>query len=504
MQQVPAAALGALAALLSLAGPLAATDRYVDVVHGSDTNGGTSQTDAWRTITHAFSVGGADRLLVAPGTYSASTGEVFPLGDAMQLVGLRGSSATVIDGQGASVTLFEGRFLHLRGLTLRRADNGAVFSTTGDHSTTELIDVRIEDMRAWAFRGLMSPPGQYGIGILTSTLEHVRVSNCGAGGVSLACWAFSGDAQVHASDSQFVDNGGVGIELEDGNGHYSAHLQLDRCQVVGNAGDGVRGPADYTSGAMLYDSVLARNGGRGFSGTAWICRCTIADNTAAGASFHSQFFPGAVLSCILCGNGDDLAWGGSGVSASYCDIGDGDFAGTAGNISAPPRFVDAVNGDYRLQYDSPCLESADPGYTGSIDLAGNPRSFDGNLDTQTGPDMGAYELVPLVARGVPGLGATIELELWGPDAAPTIVFASRAPLASVPRGTLFGDFYLAPGSATVLAHTQTSAGPPNVLPVGLPSNPIWIGRELSFQALVDSGQGPGRALTNPVEITLRP
>lgn len=150
MKQVPWAALPALAALLSLAGPLAATDSHVDVVHGSDTNGGTSPADAWRTITHAFAVGGADRLLVAPGTYSASTGEVFPLGDAMQVVGLRGSAATVIDGEGASVTLFEGRFVHLRG---GRRTSERTTSAPANHPRGALGTARTRPERSPARQG---------------------------------------------------------------------------------------------------------------------------------------------------------------------------------------------------------------------------------------------------------------------------------------------------------------------------------------------------------------
>ena len=62
--------------------------------------------------------------------------------------------------------------------------------------------------------------------------------------------------------------------------------------------------------------------------------------------------------------------------AKYSDI-QGGWPGT-GNIRSNPRFVDPYNGDFRLQFDSPCIDTGDPAY--EIPINGGSRI-----------DMGAYE-----------------------------------------------------------------------------------------------------------------
>ena len=53
---------------------------FVDPVAGSDLNGGQSQGDAFKTLTHALTqAGAADNVFCVPGTYSAASGETFPI-----------------------------------------------------------------------------------------------------------------------------------------------------------------------------------------------------------------------------------------------------------------------------------------------------------------------------------------------------------------------------------------------------------------------------------------
>jgi len=64
-----------------------------------------------------------------------------------------------------------------------------------------------------------------------------------------------------------------------------------------------------------------------------------------------------------------------------------------GNIDRDPFFIDPENNDYRVQANSPCIDSGSP--TGpATDLDGNPRPVDVLGIGRDGPgayDMGCYE-----------------------------------------------------------------------------------------------------------------
>jgi parallel beta helix pectate lyase-like protein len=124
--------------------------------------------------------------------------------------------------------------------------------------------------------------------------------------------------------------------------------------------------------------------------------CTFA-STAYSNCFKRPFEPTSGPSrfsnCICWGHatpfhGDDWI-------VTYCDV-RGGFDG-AGNIGEDPLFVNASGGDFHLQANSPCIDSAS--VTGpSTDLDGNARPLDvpgiGRDGSGDEFDMGAYEFVP--------------------------------------------------------------------------------------------------------------
>ncbi len=127
---------------------------------------------------------------------------------------------------------------------------------------------------------------------------------------------------------------------------------------------------------------------------------------------HNKPTSNAMLAnCILWGNVpnevNDYDYPSSSAAVSYSDV-KGGYSGT-GNINADPCFVDADANDFRLLYDSPCIDSADnnsvPADTADLDndgntvepipfdLSGLPRFIDGDCNDTDVVDMGAYEFL---------------------------------------------------------------------------------------------------------------
>ncbi len=78
--------------------------------------------------------------------------------------------------------------------------------------------------------------------------------------------------------------------------------------------------------------------------------------------------------------------------AEIYNVGTSTVTDGGGNLDDDPLFVDAANGDLRLQFDSPAIDSGtNAAVTASFDLDGNPRLVDGDWDGTVTVDMGAYE-----------------------------------------------------------------------------------------------------------------
>jgi len=179
------------------------------------------------------------------------------------------------------------------------------------------------------------------------------------------------------------------------------------------------------SNVTLYNVIFSGNkavadGGGIFnqSSDPTLNNVTIAGNYAAnrGGGVYDMGSSSTITNSILWGNlavtaGHQLYDdGGAPMIITFSDI-QGSSVSGVGNIDVDPLFVTPVDpataptttGDFHLQRGSPAIDSGDNGVCLSIDLDGNNRPIDGDLDGSAMCDMGAYEklidlFLPLITR----------------------------------------------------------------------------------------------------------
>ena len=205
---------------------------------------------------------------------------------------------------------------------------------------------------------------------------------------------------------------------------------VERCAIVGNEAYQSGGGA---SGAVCYDSEIIGNTATIHGGGADYCKlynCVLAGNECALSSeaYGGGAYHGELENCLVYGNRSTNG-GGGGVSLAVCRnctiygnscgynsggthawlvnglpggtnfncIVYGNIAGTTDKEIDPrmasfncytndPHFMRAEAGDFRLRYNSPCINAGNNAYvTNTVDFAGNAR-----IDNNT-VDIGAYE-----------------------------------------------------------------------------------------------------------------
>jgi hypothetical protein len=156
------------------------------------------------------------------------------------------------------------------------------------------------------------------------------------------------------------------------------------------------GASPLISNCIFLANSAIQNGGaiRNNSSSPTITNCTFYGNYAGtGAAMYniSSSFP-VMTNCIVWGNNNGIEDAGTTTTASYSII-QGGYP--SGNLNADPLFMDAANGNLRLQACSPAIDAGTSNGAPSNDLEGNPRPVN------NGFDMGAYEFqdapTPLVA-----------------------------------------------------------------------------------------------------------
>jgi hypothetical protein len=202
-------------------------------------------------------------------------------------------------------------------------------------------------------------------------------------------------------EGMVVDCSGGGVWCQ------SANAVISNCVLTGNSATYFGGGGAY--GGTLYNCALtgnlsSRRGGGAYGGTLYNCALTGNSADSGGGAFDCTLY-----NCTLTSNSADS---GGGVyngtlyncivyyntapnGANYHYDSSFDYScttpdpGGTGNITNDPCFVNSAGENYRLQSNSPCINTGtNQSWTiGAMDLDGNPR-----ISPASGiVDMGAYE-----------------------------------------------------------------------------------------------------------------
>ncbi|HPU86411.1 MAG TPA: FlgD immunoglobulin-like domain containing protein, partial [Candidatus Latescibacteria bacterium] len=246
--------------------------------------------------------------------------------------------------------------------------SGGVHTESGARITMTSTQIR-DNTGGWDAGGLMI----LGTSVsMTDCIVSGNTSGYVAGGISINC-----SVPVQMTDCVISGNtapyDGGGVYL----GGASTVCNAVRTVIAGNHSSGVGGGIEAWANASIY-----------------LTNCTVANNTANGGG-AGDFYAGGVgvaRSSIIWGNTNgQISLNGGSFSATYSDV-QGGYSGT-GNINADPLFVDATNGDFRLQPGSPCID------------AGDPATFDPD---GTRADIGAKP----TSQGGTGVAGTITTSTW--------------------------------------------------------------------------------------------
>ena len=193
-------------------------------------------------------------------------------------------------------------------------------------------------------------------------------ADAGGGGVSAGtatnCTIIGNSARVGGGGASFAD--------------------LYRCSIISNSSLDEGGGVDS---GYLYGCLVAGNEAATYGGGVYHAptrNCTVVDNTADqgggvwGASHHNN--------AIIVANHAVTAYDNWDYPSNIFSSCTTPLPAGTGCITNDPQFIDAANGNYRLQLTSPCIDAGDN------DEAWEDRDRDGNPRIAGGAvDMGAYE-----------------------------------------------------------------------------------------------------------------
>lgn len=407
---------------------------FVDASMSDDTGAATNWATAKQTIQAAvdLTVDG-DTVWVTNGVYDVG-GRITPGGvssnricitNAVTVQSINGPDVTIIDAKSSARGIFMTNYCSIAGFTItggRTASGGDCFldqSGSGIWMTIGCLATNCTISENIAFYDGAGAFLSYGGALNNCVLkDNISEDDCGGGvcllyGGSLNSCVLSSNSATYHGGGAFCFSGGVlndcilmdNSAVRSGGGVYLSYGGTVNNSVIngnsaGSSTDG-GGGIYLLRGGIVNNCTINSNkttgqygvgGGARLNYGGKLSNCTLSGNQSAyhGGGVAFYYF-GILDNCIVWGNSAKIEADLSNVQndtirsvcASYSY---GVAHGVNGCITNNPLFVDAVNGDFRLQSNSPCINTGNNDYAPEgTDLAGNPRVIGGSVD------MGAYE-----------------------------------------------------------------------------------------------------------------
>ncbi len=388
---------------------------------GNDANDGFSWTTAKATIQ-----GGVDAqydtgvVLVSNGTY-VLTSEITVDKD-IHLESLKGRDATIVDGN-KSVRCFNlslskcvvSGFTIRNGYALGKWDPYVHFSWAGGgvycyYNTSAMVTNCVLTRNVASKEG----GGMYGGTIIDSLISSNEAGTNDSRGRWPYSWDGSGGGLYLTKAVNCVISNNIAdcigwLSIAEGGGMCYGEARnclfyANSCNAVGGIDydDTYRGASGYGGGVIeseIYNCTVVGN-------------YVIADgNAEGGGQNRSTVYNSIIWSNFVEGELSNNRLGNINNSCSP-DLN----PGVKGNVTNAPMFVDAVNGDFRLLSNSPCINWGNNAYvSSSIDLDGSNRVVEGYVD------MGCYEyqgILGLTDSDGDGLPDDWERQYFGGNADP--------------------------------------------------------------------------------------
>ncbi len=303
---------------------------------------------------------------------------------------IRDNTLIAPDGDGAGlravssdVMVIDSKFLRNTAIGNAGSD-GVAISLSGGH--LEILDSEF-DLNGIDDAFVLSGSGGGGAirvdaGSLAATRSTFSNNRSGLGGAIFV----GGDADLVMNACRMIDNIGIaGGAVLHGNAAGTKSAVFRNCLFEGNLTTGNDAAVQLSKASEITNCTFANNIASGsyiIGGTTAAGAVKINNSIVWGNTATTHIIP-APMSAVVRHNTFQLAYAGG--------------AGSTGNSTVDPQFVNLGAGDFRLSSTSPAIDAGNTGlYAGPFsDLAGNPRG----VDDPSSPDTGVSIDGPVIDRG---------------------------------------------------------------------------------------------------------